>query len=68
MALYKEGVRLNLQSSILLAQKLPIAEATIESGKQWSADMVKKRPAGGLFMISTDTFVGWCELFGRRIS
>ncbi len=55
----------NLQSSLILAQKLPIAEATIESGEEWKQQW-KYSQVGELFKMPEHTFRHWCSRFGRK--
>jgi len=67
VSLYNEEAYKDLQSSLLLAQKLPIAEATIESGEYWQASLNRRTDAsqGQMFVLPKETFEYWCHLFGR---
>jgi hypothetical protein len=56
----------NLQSSLILAQKLPIAEATIESGEEWKQQWHRNSKQGQMFKMPEQTFRHWCSLFGRK--
>ncbi|UKZ72455.1 hypothetical protein TrVFT333_000084 [Trichoderma virens FT-333] len=56
----------NRQGSLLLAQKLPIAEATIESGDAWKMHLSFGFMQDDVFKIPGETFDYWCKLFGRR--
>jgi hypothetical protein len=67
-SLYKEEAYSNLQSSLLLAQKLPIAEATIESGDDWKKQLGLGSSQSQLFKMPEQTFKQWCSLFGRKTS
>lgn len=58
----------NRQGSLLLAQKLPIAEATIESGDAWKAQLSIGYSHNHVFKMPEKTFHYWCKLFGRRTS
>lgn len=58
----------NLQSSLILAQKLPIAEATIKSGEEWKQQWRRSSRQGQLFKMPEQTFRHWCSLFGRKTS
>jgi hypothetical protein len=59
----------NLQSSMILAQKLPIAEATIETGEEWKQQWCQHSSTQGqLFKMPKQTFRLWCSLFGRKTS
>jgi hypothetical protein len=58
----------NYQGSLLLAQKLPIAEATLESGETWARQLSLGHSEGQLFKIPAEIFAYWCRLFGRRTS
>jgi hypothetical protein len=62
------GLSSNRQGSLLLAQKLPIAEATIESGDAWKAQLSLGYSHSHVFKMPRETFHYWCKLFGRRIS
>lgn len=56
----------SLQSSLLLAQKLPIAEAIRDSALEWSEEL--RRCIGsdqGVFILDEHVFTAWCGLFGR---
>jgi len=56
----------NLQSSLILAQKLPIAEATIETGEEWKQQSRQGSGQSQLFKMPEKTFRRWCSLFGRK--
>lgn len=56
----------NRQGSLLLAQKLPIAEATIESGHAWKMQLSLGSGQDRVFKMPRETFDDWCKLFGRR--
>ncbi|KAL6805119.1 hypothetical protein J3E68DRAFT_387676 [Trichoderma sp. SZMC 28012] len=56
----------NRQGSLLLAQKLPIAEATIESGHAWKMQLSLGSGQDRVFRMPRETFDHWCKLFGRR--
>ncbi|KAL6899917.1 hypothetical protein GGI43DRAFT_53705 [Trichoderma evansii] len=56
----------NRLQSLLLAQKLPIAEATIESGDAWKTQLSLGYSHNNIFKMSRETFEYWCKLFGRR--
>lgn len=58
----------NRQGSLLLAQKLPIAEATIESGDAWKTQLSLGYSHNHVFKMPKNTFQYWCKLFGRRTS
>lgn len=60
----------SFQSSLILAQKLPIAEATIATGDEWQAQWQcrSRTMPGQLFRMPESTFSQWCKLFGRKIS
>lgn len=63
------GSSSNRQGSLLLAQKLPIAEATIESGDAWKTQLSlghSRYSHNHIFKIPRETFDYWCRLFGRR--
>lgn len=60
------GSSSNRQGSLLLAQKLPIAEATIESGDAWKTQLSFGDNHDHIFKIGRDTFDYWCKLFGRK--
>jgi hypothetical protein len=66
VSLFKEESYANLQSSLLLAQKLPIAEATIQSGADWKKQLSISNSRCQLFKMSKQTFNQWCSLFGRK--
>lgn len=56
-----------LRSSLLLIQKLPVAEAVIGSPNEWrkhlTVGMVRYQQ---LFLMPKQIFQRWCDLFGRR--
>ncbi|KAL7933844.1 hypothetical protein V8C35DRAFT_302573 [Trichoderma chlorosporum] len=56
----------NRQGSLLLAQKLPIAEATIESGGAWKMQLSLGYNQDHIFKMPGETFDYWCRLFGRK--
>lgn len=58
----------SLQSSVILAQKLPIAEATIETSEEWRQAWRRSSWQGPLFKMPEQTFKHWCSRFGRRTS
>ncbi|KAH8819431.1 hypothetical protein F5884DRAFT_892477 [Xylogone sp. PMI_703] len=58
----------SLQSSLLLAQKLPIAEATIETGDDWREQLMSNSSDDQLFKIPRRMFTRWYSLFGRNTS
>lgn len=58
----------SLQSSLILAQKLPIAEATIESSEEWKRQWRSGSRQGRLFKMPEQTFRRWCSRFGRKTS
>jgi hypothetical protein len=70
VSLSKSEAYKDLQSSLLLAQKLPIAEAIIESGDFWKAELAnnKNTAPGQLFKMPVQSFSKWCRLFGRATS
>jgi hypothetical protein len=68
VSLYKEEAYRELRSCLLLAQKLPIAEATIQTGAEWSGELTASKSPAGLFMMPKQTFKHWCDLFGRKTS
>jgi len=68
VSLYKEEKNSNFQSSLLLAQKLPIAEATIESGNDWKQQLSLGICQSQLFKMPKETFKHWCSHFGRITS
>jgi hypothetical protein len=63
----EEEAYCRLQSSLLLVQKLPLAEAVISSAKEWkerlTTDMTRCQH---FFLMPKPTFQHWCDLFGRR--
>lgn len=63
--LYQEEAHTNLQSSMLLAQKLPLADATIKSGSEWRKQLILGKRQDKLFKMPKETFEKWCGLFGR---
>ncbi|KAL7940493.1 hypothetical protein V8C42DRAFT_362289 [Trichoderma barbatum] len=63
---HREESYSNRQGSLLLAQKLPIAEATIASGDAWKLQLSLGYSQDGVFKISGEVFDYWCKLFGRR--
>jgi hypothetical protein len=68
VAFCKDEAHFNLQSSLILAQKLPIAEATIETAEDWKRHLgVGSRP-GQLCKMPEQSFKHWCSLFGRTTS
>ncbi|KAF2663801.1 hypothetical protein BT63DRAFT_430066 [Microthyrium microscopicum] len=62
----KEEAYQKLPSSLLLAQKVPIAEAAVRSADEWRGDWSFEEGSSRLFKVSRKTFSHWCELFGRR--
>jgi hypothetical protein len=68
VSLHREDAYANLQSSMLLAQKLPIAEAIINSGDDWRKQMHLKSGQGLIFKMPAHIFKHWCTLFGRKTS
>ena len=56
-----------LKSGLISAQKLPIAEATIETSEEWKQQWRCTRQ-GKLFKMPEQTFKHWCNLFGRKTS
>jgi len=54
-----------LKNSLLSAQKLPIAEATIKTTEEWKQQWRCSRP-GELFKMPERAFKHWCNLFGRK--
>jgi hypothetical protein len=58
----------NRQGSLLLAQKLPIAEATIESGEAWKTQLSLGNSHSHIFKMPREAFHYWCKLFGRKTS
>jgi hypothetical protein len=68
VSLYKEEAYRELQSCLLLAQKLPIAEATIQIGDEWMEQLNSFTSPNNLFMMPEQTFRHWCNLFGRKTS
>jgi hypothetical protein len=68
VSIYREEAYSKLQSSLLLAQKLPIAEAIIESGDNWKEQLRLSSGQGQLFKMPAQTFKHWCALFGRKTS
>ncbi|KKO98289.1 hypothetical protein THAR02_09612 [Trichoderma harzianum] len=63
---HREESYSNRQGSLLLAQKLPIAEATIESGHAWKMQLSLGSGQDRVFIMPRETFDHWCKLFGRR--
>lgn len=63
---HREESYSNRQGSLLLAQKLPIAEATIESGHAWKMQLSLGSGQDRVFIMPKVTFDDWCKLFGRR--
>lgn len=55
----------NLQGALLLAQKVPMAKATITTGQEWKT-MLSRTPSVPLFRMPQATFNRWCHLFGRK--
>jgi hypothetical protein len=68
VSVYKEETCSNSRSSLLLAQKLPIAEATIESGSDWMQHLIRGTWQTQLFKMQKQTYEHWCSLFGRKTS
>lgn len=70
VSLFEEKAYSNFQSSLLLAQKLPIAEATIKSARVWKKQLhhSKGQSQRLLFKMPKQTFEGWCSLLGRKTS
>jgi hypothetical protein len=52
-----------LQASLLLVQKLPLAEAVIISAEEWRDKMTKGTQP--MFVLPKHTFQYWCDLMGR---
>ncbi|PTB37944.1 hypothetical protein M441DRAFT_173355 [Trichoderma asperellum CBS 433.97] len=55
----------NHQRALLLAQKLPIAEATIQSGDAWKTQLSLGYSYNHIFKMPREKFDIWCKLFGR---
>jgi hypothetical protein len=68
ISIAKGKAYLSMQSALLLAQKVPIAEATIGSGDQWKRELFLGRGKSNILKISERTFRYWCRLMGRRAS
>ena len=66
VSLCKGESYLNMQGSLLLAQKLPIAEATIQSGADWKQQLSYSNSRSQPFKMPKQTFRDWCNLFGRK--
>jgi hypothetical protein len=66
VSMYREEAYKDLPSSLLLSQKVPIAEATIQSGDEWKKQWVLSESRSQLFRIPKQTFCYWCSLFGRK--
>ena len=64
----KDEAYSTLRSSLILAQKLPIAEATVETGVDWRGQLRRGSGPGQLFKIQERVFRHWCSLFGRKTS
>lgn len=63
----EEEAYYRLQSSLLLIQKLPIAEAVISSAKEWKERLTNDMTqCQQFFLMPNHTFQHWCGLFGRR--
>lgn len=58
----------NLLRSLLLTQKLPIAESMIETGYDWKQQLQHCRNQGPVFKMPKQTFMQWCDLLGRKTS
>jgi hypothetical protein len=63
----KQEASLSMQSGLLLAQKVPIAEATIGSSDQWMKRLSLDKSPGEILKISERTFRHWCSLMGRKV-
>jgi len=68
MALHSSDVHLDLQSALLVAQKIPIAEAIVASREDWKQEMDLGKNEGKLFRMPERAFTRWCNLFGRKTS
>lgn len=61
-----EEAYFKLQSSLLLVQKLPLAEAVINSAKEWKQRLtIDMTRCQSCFVMPKQTFQHWCSLFGR---
>ena len=56
-------VHSKLQASLLLVQKLPLAEAVVASAEEWRDRMISG--AQRIFVMPKQTFQRWCDLLGR---
>lgn len=68
LALERQEAYSNLQGSLLLAQKIPMAKATIETGQEWRRILRCGNGKVPLFKMPSETFGRWCTLFGRKLS
>jgi hypothetical protein len=66
VSIYEEHANQRLPSSLLLSQKIPIAEATIQSSGEWKKQWRQRESRIALFRIPKHVFCHWCGLFGRR--
>lgn len=55
------------QGSLLLIQKVPIAQATVDSGADWMEQLSHGEPQGAFFKMPSRPFTNWCRLLGRSI-
>lgn len=60
----------DFQSSLILAQKLPIAEATLDNSEQWKQEWRCQNGCkqNELFKVPEYIFEQWCHRFGRKTS
>ncbi|KAF2096224.1 hypothetical protein NA57DRAFT_59280 [Rhizodiscina lignyota] len=68
VSLYKEEACSSLQNSVILAHKLYIAEAIIESADDWGKQLKLGSAGSQLFKMPKESFKNWCCLFGRKTS
>jgi hypothetical protein len=66
---YEEETDTGFRRSLLLAQKLPVAEATIQSGDEWKKQLSvhANTSQDQLLKMPQQTFKHWCDLLGRTI-
>jgi hypothetical protein len=58
-------VHSGLQASLLLIQKLPLAEAVVTSADEWRDSII--RGTQQTFVMPRQTFQNWCGLLGRTM-
>jgi hypothetical protein len=66
VSLHNEEASSNDEGSVLLAQKVPIAEATINTGGRWKKQLSLSNGQSQLYKMPKQTFKQWCSLFGRK--